>query len=110
MASVQIKPPTALTSLLFVLSRLLLSTVLSIALIAIAVAAMFATTASEPVSLLVEPFTLLLTPGLLVVVVLAHGHDFLPAHVLYASFVFYFAVFYKALSGRLRSRPGHSSL
>ena len=78
--------------------RVLVSSVITAAAVSIATAAMFVTTAPKLVSLLVEPFSLLLMPGLVVAIIIAGPHDFSPGSVVFISAVFYFAFFYWALT------------
>ncbi len=84
--------------------RLLLCALLTSAVIGIAYAALFVTTAPAPVSLLAEPFSLLLTPGLLIALAIAGHHDFSPSTVLLASAIFYFVLFFAVLSRRTHTR------
>lgn len=83
-------------SLQTALVRSFLALLCSGAVVGLAVAGIFVTTQTETVSLLLEPFSLLLMPGLLVSLVLANVHDFPPLVVILASFFFYFAFFYTA--------------
>lgn len=79
-------------------SRVLLSAVLSAVVVAVATEAMFVTTAPKLVSLLVEPFSLLLMPGLVAAILIAGPHDFSPGSVVFISAVFYFGFFYWAVT------------
>ena len=78
--------------------RVLLSAAITALLLLVATEAMFVTTAPRLVSLLVEPFSLLLMPGLIVAIALAGAHDFTPGSVVFIAAVFYFAFFYWALT------------
>jgi len=59
---------------------------------------MFVTSAPKIVSLLIEPFSLLLMPGLITSIILAGPHDFSPLSVVYIAAGFYFGFFYGALT------------
>lgn len=89
------------------LRRLLLSCLLTGSLIGLAYGGLFVTAAPEAVSLAVEPFSLLLMPGLLVALAIAGQHDFSPAVVLLASAGFYLIFFVGALSWRMRRLRAH---
>jgi hypothetical protein len=78
--------------------RVLLSAAITALLLYLATEAMFVSTAPKLVSLVVEPFSLLLMPGLVVAIVLAGPHDFTPGSVLFIAAMFYFAFFYWALT------------
>ena len=80
--------------------RLAISALLTALLILISSAAIYVTTAPRLVSLLVEPFSLLLMPGLVVAVLIAGAHDFTPAGVVAIASVFYVGLFYWALGRR----------
>ena len=77
--------------------RLLIAVVSAAALMALAVTAMYVTTAPPLLSLLLEPLSLLLLPGLLVSIVSAGPHDFSPGLVIYVAFGFYVALIYLLL-------------
>ncbi len=64
----------------------------------VACAGLFVSTEREIVALTVEPFSLLLMPGLLVALIVADQHDFSAHIVLVASACFYGVFFYVALS------------
>ena len=82
--------------------RLLLAALLTAALLAAGSAALFVTSAPAAISLLLEPFSLLLTPGMLIAVAVYGSHDDASANaVLVASGCFYFVV----LSVILARRP-----
>ena len=78
--------------------RVLFSAAITALLLYLATEAMFVSTAPKLVSLVVEPFSLLLMPGLVVAIVLAGPHDFTPGSVLFIAAMFYFAFFYWALT------------
>ena len=81
--------------------RLLLAALLTAVLLATASAALSVTTAPAFVSLLVEPFSLLLMPGFLVVVATSGRHDEVSSRaVLLASACLYFVVFSVLLTRR----------
>ncbi len=73
-------------------------------LVAIAAAANFLTSAPKAISLLFEPISLLLMPGLLAAFAIAGPHDYSPTTVVVVSTVFYTAFFYFALSWLSRRR------
>ena len=73
--------------------RVLFAAAMSAASIGIACEALFLTHTSRLVSLLLEPFSLLLVPGLLIAFVTAGTSDFSPILVLRVSSVFYFLLF-----------------
>jgi hypothetical protein len=77
--------------------RLALSALLTGALMYVACDAMYFTTAPKLISLLVEPFSLLLMPGLVVAIAFAGAHDFTPISVVCIAAAFYFGFFYCAL-------------
>jgi hypothetical protein len=62
------------------------------------------TTAPKSVSLLLEPISLLLMPGLLASILTAGPHDYSPHTVANVSFVFYAVFFYGALHWLSRRR------
>ena len=99
------------------LLRILLAAILSAGVTAAASGAVFVTTAPALVSLLVEPVSLLLIPGLLVAMILANAtkpfhhaggkeptHDFTPQAVVAGALLFYFAFFLVALASYARRR------
>ena len=67
---------------------------LAAVLVSVATAAMYVTAAPKFVSLLIEPFSLLLMPGLVVAVILAGPHDFGPGSVVFIAAIFYCFVFW----------------
>jgi len=69
-----------------------------------AVAAVYATTMPASISLVVEPLSLLLLPGLVFSILAAGAHDFAPETVIYASFVWYLVFFYLIFTWRYRRR------
>jgi hypothetical protein len=79
------------------LVRLVLAAAVAAALVAVAVGAMYVTTTPASVSLLLEPLSLFLLPGLVVSIVLAGPHDFSPATAMYVTFGFYVVLFYTLL-------------
>ena len=102
------RSPPALTAR--ALARHLLSAALLTAiLLALASAALDLTTAPALVSLLVEPFSLLLMPGMLISIAIAGRHDEVSARaVLIASACFYFVAFSLLLAHRSRTARAHS--
>jgi len=90
--------------------RLASAALLAALLVSVATVAMYVTSAPKIVSLLVEPFSLLLMPGLVVAVTLSGPHDFSPGSVVFIAAIFYFGFFYWALPGIARAvrldRPG----
>jgi len=70
---------------------------LTASLVTVASGAMFVTSAPKFVSLLAEPFSLLLMPGLVAAVILSGPHDFVPIDVVYLAAIFYFCFFFWAL-------------
>lgn len=84
--------------------RLAISAMLTACLVTLAAEAMFVTSSPKLVSLLVEPFSLLLMPGLVVAVIVAGPHDFSPLGVVSLTAAFYFGFFYWALTYWARSR------
>ena len=70
---------------------------LTAVLVSVATAGMFVTSAPRLVSLLLEPFSLLLMPGLVVAIVLAGPHDFSPGSVVFIAAIFYCGFFYWVL-------------
>ena len=79
------------------LRRAMWSAILTAALVTVASCAMYVTAAPKFVSLVAEPFSLLLMPGLLAAVLLSGPHDFNPTDVVYLAAIFYFVFFYWAL-------------
>ncbi len=90
------------------LPRAILALLLAAAIVALASAALYVTSAPPVVSLLVEPISLLLLPGLLVALVAAEPHDFTAMSVLVWSMLVYTPVSFFALrrwtSARMRRR------
>ncbi len=86
------------------LVRTLLATLYAVILIGLSVAGIFFTAAPEFVSLLAEPFSLLLMPGLLVSLVVAGPHDYSPIIVLFVSLACYTVFFFFGLSWLARRR------
>ncbi len=85
-----------------VLIRIFQATLCASILVAIASAANFLTTAPKFISLLFEPLSLLLIPGLLASLLVAGPHDYNPLLVFQVSLVFYIVVFYWGLNWRAR--------
>ena len=69
-----------------------------------AMAANYLTTASKSISLLFEPISLLLMPGLVVSILTSGPHDYSPHNVAVVSLVFYAVFFYAALHWLSRRR------
>lgn len=88
-----------------IVTRTLWAMLCAAMLVAIASAANFLTTAPKVLSLLFEPFSLLLMPGLLASLALAGPHDYSPTTVVLTSVLFYSTFFYFAL-GWLSRRSG----
>jgi hypothetical protein len=72
----------------------------AMALVMAGTAALYVTSAPAWVSLLVEPFSLLLLPGLMVALVTSGSHDFAPEAVFAVSVAFYVGFIYAALLRR----------
>jgi len=91
--------------------RILLAALLTALLMAGAIGAMFVTTAPAIVSLLLEPFSLLLTPGLLAGLLSSGPNDLSPITVVTVTAGFYFGFFYLALwwFGRSKRRGRRGS-
>ncbi len=66
---------------------------------------MFVTSAPKALSLLIEPFSLLLMPGLVVAVLSAGAHDFSPLTVVCVAAAFYFCFFFWVFSRWAKSTP-----
>ncbi len=77
---------------------------LAAAIVALASSAMYVTTAPPLVSLLVEPFSLLLLPGLVVAMIAAGPHDFTAHSVLLWSLLIYAGLSFFALRRRASAR------
>lgn len=77
--------------------RVVWAAFLTAALVSVATAGMFVTSAPKLVSLLLEPFSLLLMPGLVVAVILSGPHDFSPGSVVFIAAIFYCGFFYWVL-------------
>ena len=80
-----------------ILRRVIWAALLTAVLVTVASGAMFVTSAPKFVSLLAEPFSLLLMPGLVAAVILSGPHDFIPMDVVYLAAIFYFCFFFWAL-------------
>ncbi len=86
--------------------RLLVATALTTFLMIGAAAALYVTSAPAWVSLLIEPFSLLLMPGLVIALATSGSHDFAPDVVIAVSAAFYVGFVYAALLWRAaRKRP-----
>jgi len=73
-------------------------------LVGTAIAANFLTTAPKSISLILEPISLLLMPGLVVSILTAGPHDYSPLTVAGVSLLFYAIFFYAALHWLARRR------
>ena len=91
---------TVLTSACYLLVAGLATIVLMLA----GTSALYVTSAPAWVSLLVEPFSLLLLPGLMVALVTSGSHDFAPEAVIAVSAAFYVGFIYVALLRRAARR------
>jgi len=76
----------------------------TIVLVVAGTSALYVTSAPAWVSLLVEPFSLLLLPGLMVALVTSGSHDFAPEAVIAVSAAFYVGFIYVALLLRAARR------
>ncbi len=86
------------------LLRALLATLAGIVLTGLAVAGIFFTTAPEFVSLVAEPFSLLLMPGLIASLIAAGPHDYSPNIVILVSLGCYVVLIFLALTSLARRR------
>ncbi len=91
---------SALQKLSAIALRLLLSAFCSCALVAVAVSALFVTSAPESISMLTEPVSLLLMPGLMIAMLSANLHDYSPFVVIQGSLIFYCVLFYAVFRSR----------
>ena len=80
--------------------RVLLAGVSTMVVVGVGSAAMLLNTVPEWLSLLFEPLSLLLLPGLLVGVVASGPHELVPQMILDSAVVFYFGVFLTLLEFR----------
>ena len=80
--------------------RLVLAGAAAAAIVGVGSAGLLFTTGPEWASLLFEPVSLLLLPGLLVGIVLASPHDLDPHVVMNGTIVFYFLLFWAVLEWR----------
>jgi hypothetical protein len=87
-----------------VAGRVLLAALLTAALMGAAIGALFVTTAPRMVSVLIEPISVLLMPGLLISLAASGAHDFSINVVVASASVLYFAFFYWALNRIARAR------
>jgi vacuolar-type H+-ATPase subunit I/STV1 len=104
MADSGISPGRTHSSARQFLERLLWATILTALIMAAAIASMFLTTEPRLLNLLVEPFSLLLMPGLLGTLAVAGAHDYSPRMVVYLSTGFYFVSIYLAVWWRQTER------
>ncbi len=80
-----------------ILRRTILALLLAAAIVALASAGLYVTSAPAVVSLLVEPLSLLLLPGLVAALVAAGPHDFTARAVVIWSMLLYTAISFFAL-------------
>jgi hypothetical protein len=85
--------------------RLLAAMGLTGILMIAAAAALYVTSAPEWLSLLIEPFSLLLMPGLVIALATSGSHDFGPDVVISVSAAFYVGFVYAALLWRAAHKP-----
>ena len=93
-----VQPPFA------IVYRLITAAALTGGLLALSYAGLSVTTAPKILSLIVEPFSLLLMPGLLIALAVAGQHDFSSTVVLTASACFYFMFFFVAITRCTRAQ------
>ena len=86
-----------------------LALLLAAVIVALSAAAMYAAPAPTAVSILVEPLSLLLLPGLLVALVAAGPHDFTAQAVLASAFLIYAVAFFLLLHFRAGARTQRGS-
>jgi hypothetical protein len=84
--------------------RALMAAGATVAVVGVASAGLLFSTARESVSLVFEPLSLMLMPGMLFGMYQAGPHDLEPKVILWASFGFYFAFFFALLEWRAWSR------
>ena len=89
---------------------LLAATVVTIVLMIAASAALYVTSAPEWLSLLLEPFSLLLLPGLVVAFATSGSHDFPPNLVIAVSAAVYLVLIYAVLLWRALARRSGEQL
>jgi hypothetical protein len=94
----------AIRPLVQILIRAVLGILCAVLLVGAAILATNLTTAPKAISLLFEPISLLLMPGLLVSMLTSGPHDYSPHFVAYVSFVFYAVFFYGVLHWLSRRR------
>jgi len=88
---------------LSVVRRMLLAAIATAALVSMACAAMLLNTAPKWISLIFEPLSLFLLPGLAVDSLAVSPHDLDPTLVIEGCVVFYFLVFFGFLQWRSRA-------
>jgi hypothetical protein len=93
-----IRPPA------HILSRAACAILCASLVVGAAVAAGFLTTAPKIISLMLEPISLLLMPGLVVSILTSGPHDYSPHIVTVVSLIFYALFFYAALHWISRRR------
>lgn len=91
-----------------ILARLLLSVLSAVSLLAVATLGMFMTSAPAPVSLLLEPLSLLYMPGVLFGMALHLGKEVSSLQILVASLGVYVVFVFLWLSLRARRRGPRS--
>ncbi len=101
LANVSPRRPTWSAILVRLVQAILCATIV----VAVASAANFLTTAPKLISLVFEPFSLLLIPGLIASLLIAGPHDYSPIIVVQFSLVFYVLAFYWVLTRRARRLP-----
>ena len=74
------------------LRRVLLSSLASVCIITVASMGLFVTSWPKALSLLLEPFSLLLTPGVVGSLLFTQTHDYTESAILLSNFIFYFEV------------------
>ena len=96
--------PHAKTRAAQILTRAACAILCAALVVGAAMAANYLTTASKSISLLFEPVSLLLMPGLIVSILTAGPHDYSPHNVTIVSLAFYFVFFYAVLHWLSRRR------
>ena len=97
-------PRDGLKAIRTILARAAWSLLAAAVLVGAATAANYATAQPALISLLIEPFSLLLLPGLVISLAVAGPHDFSPLLVDEASFVWYVLLFYLVFTWAARRR------
>ncbi len=77
--------------------RIALSVVVAAVAIAAGSAALFVTSAPKWISILVEPFSLVLTPGVAISMIFTKAHDYTQWEILRGAFGFYVVLLYGLL-------------